>query len=271
MSQTVRFSLLGPVQVTVDGATRPLKGPKVNALLSLLLLNRGHVVDVETLIDELWEREPPRHAVSTVRTHVYHLRRFLAEQAGPGADAMLATRPPGYTAVLEPGLLDTEVFTRLVDDGRRLLAEGRNREAAEAGLAALRTWQGRPLENVAAGRLLRGHVRRLEELRIQAVEQRIEARMRLGEHRSLVPELRDLVAAHPLNEWFHARLIEALHLSGRRADALVAFLEVRAVLDEELGVAPSAELRALQHRVLAEDAPRAAGRDARRAVLTAAP
>ncbi|WP_067975119.1 AfsR/SARP family transcriptional regulator [Nocardiopsis trehalosi] len=266
MSQEFRFSLLGPVRVTAGGTEHPLRGPKANALLALLLLNRSHVVDVATLVDELWEHDPPRHAVSTVRTHVYHLRRALG---AAGVGGVLATRPPGYTAEIGPDRLDTEVFTRLVADGRRALAAGRHRDAADSSAAALRAWRGRPLENVAGGRLLRGHVRRLEELRVQALEQRVEARMRMGEHRALVPELRDLVAAHPLNEWFHARLIEALHRSGRRADALVAFLEVREVLDAELGVPPSAELHALQHSILADDPHPGAG--ARRAVLAAAP
>ncbi|RCV48318.1 transcriptional regulator [Marinitenerispora sediminis] len=224
----------------------------MSRVLALLLFRRDQLVEVEALVDELWGDRPPRRAVSTVRTHIYHLRRFLEGAAGRAAGELLTTRPQGYLLRLGPDRVDAEVFTRLVESGRDLLAEGRYAEASRDSRTALEMWRGRPLENTAAGALLHGHVRRLEELRIQALEQRVEADMRLGRHRELVPELRDLVAAHPLNEWFHARLIEALRRSGRRADALRAFEELSAVLAAELGLRPTGELLDLHRRIRAD-------------------
>ncbi|MFC7331451.1 AfsR/SARP family transcriptional regulator [Marinactinospora rubrisoli] len=249
MPTTIRFSVLGAPQLTVDGVPHPPRGPKLSRVLALLLFRRDQLVEVEALVDELWGDRPPRRAVSTVRTHIYHLRKFLEHSAGRDAGDLLATRPQGYLLRLGPDRLDADVFARLVESGRTLLAHGRPAEAARAGRVALDMWRGRPLGNTAVGTLLRGHVHRLEELRIQALEQRVEADMRLGRHRELVPELRGLVAAYPLNEWFHARLIEALQRSGRRADALRAFGELSTVLSTELGLRPSGEVRELYRSI----------------------
>ncbi|TDQ48479.1 AfsR/SARP family transcriptional regulator [Actinorugispora endophytica] len=255
----IGFSVLGGLRMTVDGAVHEPRGPKVNSLLAVLLLRLGRTVDVGSLVDELWEDDPPRRPVTTLRTHVYHLRRFLGGAAGRRGEELLATRRSGYLLRAEPHRLDSEVFTRMAGTGRALLGQGRHAEAARNARAALELWRGRPLENASAGPLLRGQARRLDELRLQVVEQRIEAEMRLGAHRELVSELRGLVSDHPLNEWFHARLIEALERSGRRADAVRAFHELCAVLDAELGVGPSEELRGLHHRILTgAPSPRAA-------------
>ncbi|MCG3041310.1 AfsR/SARP family transcriptional regulator [Streptomyces sp. S1A] len=248
------FRILGPLETFSDSAVHRPGGPKVRALLALLAVRANDIVEMDTLVEELWGDAPPPTAVSTVRTHVYHLRQELERALGPEAVRDLvvtgATGATGYSLRLQPGQLDLDAFTRLYEQGRAELRTGHREAALECLDAALGLWRGRTLADVAHGRVLAGHVARIDELRVRAQELRIEAAMRLGHHRELVPELRRLVATHPLNEWLHARLIDALHRSGRRGDALRAFHHVRAVLSEELGLEPSEDLRRLQHHIL---------------------
>lgn len=250
-----RFRTLGGLAVREGGAEHAPRGPKLGVLLALLVLRPGRTVGMDALVDELWGEHPPRGAVGTVRTHVYHLRRALREDLGEGADRFLVTRPPGYAADIGPEEVDATRFVRAADRARLLLAEGRaDRAHTEAG-AGLDLWQGRPLADVRTGRALSGMVQRLDEVRLQLLTVRIEARMLQGRYTELLPELRDLVAAHPLNEPFHAFLIEALYRSGRRGDALGAFRRLSSVLEEELGLQPSERVRRLRHTILTEAAP----------------
>ncbi|WP_103936945.1 AfsR/SARP family transcriptional regulator [Thermomonospora echinospora] len=245
------FRILGSLELNAAGAVHPLRGPKIGKVLALLLVHANQVVDIDTLIEELWDAEPPVTAVSTVRTHVYHLRRRLEQVLGPHeAESMLLTRPPGYLLRLREDQLDADRFARLHREGQTLLGEGRAQDAMDRLDQALGLWRGQVLADVAKGRRLSGQAARLTELRTRCLELRIDAAMRLGRHRELVPDLRDLVAAHPLNEWFHARLIVALNKAGRRGEALRAFHDLRDVLGEELGLEPSDELRRLQRDIL---------------------
>ncbi|MDA2809377.1 AfsR/SARP family transcriptional regulator [Nocardiopsis sp. RSe5-2] len=256
---TPRFRTLGGLAVREGGAEHAPRGPKLGALLALLVLRPGRTVGMDALVDELWGDHPPRGAVATVRTHVYHLRRALREDLGEGADRFLVTRPPGYAADIVPEEVDATRFTRAAERARLLLAEGRaDRAYTEAG-AGLELWRGRPLADVRTGRALSGVAQRLEEVRLQLLTVRIEARMLQGRYTELLPELRDLVAAHPLNEPFHAFLIEALHRSGRRGDALGAFHRLSSVLDEELGLEPSERARRLRQVILTDPVPGRAG------------
>lgn len=237
------FSVLGPLRITAGGVAQTLRGPMVNKVMALLLLRAGQVVDVDLLVDELWEEDPPRWAVSTVRTHVYHLRRQLDTVLDVPAGRLLRTRRSGYVLDAAPERVDAERFVRSVREGRRLLAQGRPSKAAAACREGLSLWQGSALSGVYPGRVLAGHVHYLEEQRLQAHRLCVEADAQLGRHAELVPELRTLVADHPLDEWFHHSLIEALQESGRRGEALVAFRRLRTLLREELGLEPSADLR----------------------------
>ncbi|MEV5613808.1 AfsR/SARP family transcriptional regulator [Streptomyces sp. NPDC052225] len=250
---TLALRILGPLEaVGTGGLTHRPRGPKVGKLLALLAVRAHDIVEVDTLVDELWDDAPPPTAVSTVRTHIYHLRQELERALGPGiARGVITTEATGYSLRTEPGMLDLETFTRLHAQGSAELRAGRRERALERLDAALGLWRGRTLADVAQGRVLAGHAARIDELRVRAQELRIEAAMGLGLHRELVPELRHLIAVDPLNEWLHARLIDALHRCGRRGDALRAFHDVRAVLAEELGLEPSADLRRLQHDILA--------------------
>ncbi|GAA0677746.1 AfsR/SARP family transcriptional regulator [Kitasatospora atroaurantiaca] len=249
----IHFGVLGALELTTDQGDRTPRGPKVRKVLALLLLNANQVVSVDALTTELWDGEPPNAALSTVRTHVYHLRRLLAEADPDGAEEageLIVTRPPGYLLRLRDNQLDLRLFGRLVSQGRALIDERRLAEARERLDQALSLWRGLPLADVLPGQLLTGHISGLAELRTQALELRIDVDLRLGRHRELVAELRDLVAAHPLNEWYHARLIDALHRSGRRGDALAAVDDLRTLLDRELGLQPSREIRQLQYEIL---------------------
>ncbi|MBB4918523.1 BTAD domain-containing putative transcriptional regulator [Streptosporangium saharense] len=248
----INFSILGSFELRTRQGVWVPRGPKVRRLLALLLLRPGQVVDIDTLAEELWDGAPPRTVVATIRTHVYHLRQMMAKESGePGLADLLTTEPTGYQLRVTEDQVDVRHFQRLVADGRTALVAGRTAEAAHLLREALGMWRGAPLTNVPLGPVLTRHVAHLEEKRMRAMELSVEADMRLGLHRELIPDLRGLVASNLLNEWFHARLIEALHLSGRRGEALLAFRDLRRVLHEELGLEPSAELQRLHHEILA--------------------
>ncbi|MFE2285200.1 BTAD domain-containing putative transcriptional regulator [Streptomyces sp. NPDC059443] len=244
--------ILGPLEAFNGPSAHRPRGPKVRKLLALLAVRAGDIVEVDTLVEELWDGAPPSTAVSTVRTHIYHLRQELErELAGTAVRDVVATEGTGYSLRLAPGRLDLEQFTQLYGQARTKLRAGDPEAALEKLDTALGLWRGRALADVAQGRVLAGHGVRIEELHSRARELRIEAIMILGQHREAVPELFRMVAMDPLNEWLHARLIDALYRSGRRGEALRAFHHVRDVLAEELGLEPSDDLRRLQHHILA--------------------
>jgi DNA-binding SARP family transcriptional activator len=241
------------MEVRSSGERYSPRGPKVRAVLALLLLGGNQVVDVNTLATDLWDGAAPEGMLTTLRTHVYHLRKMLRTESGtPALADRLITRPSGYLFELERDELDSEVFSRLVARGRTLLHEGWAEDAAQTLRTALALWRGPALTDVVAGRVLSRHVVSLDELRLVALEARIEADLLLGRHRELVPELRGLVTGHPLNEWLRARLVEALHRCGRRDDALAVIRDLRAVLNEELGLELSGEIARLQQEILTD-------------------
>lgn len=256
-----RFEVLGPLEVYCHGRRHTPSAPKLRRVLGLLLLRFNSVVSTDAVITELWDDEPPVSAMTTTHTYIYHLRKLLSADS----QELLVTKPPGYLLSLDWEQLDANVYERLIEQGTRLLERGHAREASDRLREAQRLWKGPPLANTPCGRLLRGQTVRLEELRIRAIEARIEADMRIGRERMLVGELRSLVALHPLNEWFHARLIEVLHRSGRRAEALEAYQTLRRTLKDELGLEPAPELRKLQSEILTTN-----GSRSRKGVGTAA-
>jgi DNA-binding SARP family transcriptional activator len=244
----ITYQLLGPVVVRTSGGRRTPRGPKIGKVLALLALRPGAVVGVRSIAEELWEERPPRSALTTVRTHVYHLRRALGDAPEAGR---IHTEPTGYRLAVDPSAVDAEVFTAAVGRGRALLASGAATEAAGVLRESLAMWRGPALADLDPGPVLARYVHHLEELRLAAMELRIEADLRLGRHRELVAELRALVVSHPLHEWFHARLIEALHRCGRRGEALRAYQDLRGLLRRELGVEPSVDLQHLRRDLLA--------------------
>jgi DNA-binding SARP family transcriptional activator len=225
----VEFLILGPVDVLDGGRAVPLPAGKPVALLRALLLNPNRVVSVEDLIDELWGEDPPETAAKALQGHVSQLRKAL------GADR-LSTKPPGYRLRVDEGELDLDRFEQLVRDGRERLAAGDAKAASRELESALGLWRG-----PAPG---------LEERRLAALENRIEADLVLGRHAQLVPELETLVARDPLQERLRGQLILALYRSGRQADALEQYRQTRETLVDQLGIEPSEALQELHRAIL---------------------
>ncbi|MGI5499845.1 BTAD domain-containing putative transcriptional regulator [Lentzea sp. CA-135723] len=239
----MRFLVLGPLEARTGGEPQPLGGPRQRAVLAALLLRANQVVSVEYLADAAWDR-PPARPEGNLRTYVSGLRRHLGAEAD-----RLVTRPGGYLLRVEEAELDLLEFDRLA--ARAQGAED-PRSVADLLGRALRLWRGRPFEGLAAGPALAAEAAGLEERYHGLVCDYVAARFLLGEHTDVVPELRRLTAAHPLREQLWSDLVTALHRSGRRADALAAYQEVRALLDRELGVAPGARLVRAHADVLAD-------------------
>jgi WD40 repeat protein/DNA-binding SARP family transcriptional activator len=250
----MRFHVLGPLEVEADDGPLVLGGPKERLLLALLLTRPNQVVSVEALVGGLWGEQPPATAAKTLQSHVKRLRRALEPGRARGAAGeVLVTRQPGYLLRVAPRALDATRFEELTAQARRALAEG---QADAAGLLlreALGLWRGQAFEEFLDADVAVAEADRLAELRRVAVEDRIEADLRLGRHRQLVAELEGLVREHPLRERLWAQLLLALYRAGRQADALLAYQRARSILVEELGIDPGAELRRLHTAVLAQD------------------
>jgi WD40 repeat protein/DNA-binding SARP family transcriptional activator len=247
----LEFRILGPLSVRVDGETVPVGGPKQRALLALLLLSANRVVSRERLIEELFVEQSLTSADHALRNHVSRLRKVLSPAAG--GEPRLVARSPGYLLRVEPGELDLERFERLVAAGRESLAAGDTVAAAEALCAAMDLWEGRPLADLELEPFARVEIERLEELRLAAVEERIDAELALGRQLALVPELEALATEHPYRERFRAQLMLALYRSGRQAEGLAVYRQTRTLLRDELGLEPDVELQELERAILLQD------------------
>ncbi|MDI3422609.1 AfsR/SARP family transcriptional regulator [Streptomyces luteolus] len=237
--------------LTDDGRSLELNASKTGQVIALLLVRCQETVSSDTLLEELWGQRLPRSARTTLQTYVYLARQmFDRKLAGLPGREVLVTRPPGYAILAAEDSVDAKRFERLVTEGKGLLDGGRPDGAMARLDEALELWRGPAFSGLAMGRVLSAHLTHLREVRIRAISLRVEALRRLGYYHELVPELSSLVAFHPLNEHFHAWLIEALYKTGRRADALLAYHQLRTVLDQELGVEPSPVIRQLQYEVL---------------------
>ena len=242
----VEYRILGPLEASVDGRPLGLGGARQRALLAILLTRANEVVSSDRLIEELWGGRPPETAANAVQGYVYQLRKIL------GADA-IATRANGYAIAVGDDGLDLHRLERLMDEGREALESGNAAHAASVLRDALALWRGRPLADFEFEPFAQAEIARLEELRLAALERRMEADLRLGRHLDLVPELETLVARHPLRERFRGQLMLALYRSGRQADALAAYRATREALVDTLGIEPSPWLSALEHAILAQD------------------
>src|SRR5437667_3909187 len=224
----MEFRILGRIEVTEDDRPLALGAAKQRALLALLLLRANEVVSSDRLVDELWGERPPAKAAKNVQVYVSQLRRLLG-------DGRLETHGHGYLLRVEPGALDAERFQTLLDEGREALAAGEVERAAETLHTALAVWRGAALADVAYEQFAQPEIARLEELRLVALEERIEADLALGRHVALVAELEGLVREEPLRERPRAQLMLALYRSGRQAEALEAYQDARRLLVDEVG------------------------------------
>jgi YVTN family beta-propeller protein len=243
--RTLEFSVLGPVEARRDGTRVDLGSRKQRAVLAVLLLNANRVVSAERLIDELWGATPPGTARSALQVYVAGLRKALGGDA-----ASLRTVAPGYLLALEPGSTDLDRFEALRAAAR---TSGDDEQAAALLHDALALWRDRPLADLDGEPFAEEAGARLDELRLAALEERIDADLALGRHSTLVAELDALVAEHPYRERFRRQLMLALYRSGRQADALAAYWAAREASIEGLGLEPGPELRALERAVLEQD------------------
>lgn len=242
-SGALEFRLLGPVSVTRAGAALPLHGMKIHTVLAVLLLARGTLVADGRLSAALWGDAPPPTSNSQIYTYVSRLRKIL------GDAVQISRKGPGYVLDVQDAEVDLFSFERLDRLGRRALEDHHHEEAGRLLGSALDCWSGHALDNVT-DHLLQSERPRLEFLRAEALEHRVQADLALGRHRSLVPELLSLVARFPMEENLRAHLITALHRSDRQAEAVQVYGEGRRILDEQLGVAPGQQLSGAYLRML---------------------
>jgi DNA-binding SARP family transcriptional activator len=242
----LEFRILGPLEVWYRERRFTLAGQKRRALLAFLLLNANRVVASDHLIDALWGEDPPETGAKALQMQVTELRKALAV----ASDSVVVTRPPGYLVDVEPGALDLERFETLAEEGRLALARGTPAEAAERLREALALWRGPPLAEFSFAPFARAAAGRLEELRLAALEKRIEADLALGRHGDIVAELEELITDHPFRERLRGQLMLALYRAGRQADALSLYQETRRELADELGIEPGHALRDLHKAIL---------------------
>jgi len=236
------FRLLGPFEASEEGRPLALPPGKPSALLARLLLDAGRVVSAEALVDALWA-VPPASAPKVLQAHVSQLRKVLGRER-------IETHPPGYRLVADPGEVDLRRFETLTETGYAVREPARR---AELLREALSLWRGPALAEFRQEPFALGAARRLAELRLTALERRIEAELELGEHARLAGELEELVAEEPLREPLRAALMLALYRSGRQAEALERYREGRRALVEQLGIEPGPALQELERAILRQD------------------
>lgn len=245
----MRVCVLGPLEISDGGDTRRVGAAKQRGLLAALVVRAGSPVSVDRLVEELWDESVPASAVNLIQGYVGRLRRAMGDRNG----TLLRTQAPGYRLVLSDGELDVRRFETLIARGRSALGDGDCRLASQLLVEAQRLWRGEPFTDVPATAAVRAETDRLEQLRLTALEARIDADLGLGRSAELVPELQMLTAAHPWLERFWAQLMLALCRCGRQAEALAAYRRLHRLLDDELGVEPSAPVRDLHQRILTDD------------------
>ncbi|HEY6778444.1 MAG TPA: BTAD domain-containing putative transcriptional regulator, partial [Thermoleophilaceae bacterium] len=244
------FRILGPLEVLDEGRAVTLGGTKQRALLALFLVHANETLATDRLIDELWGERPPANAAKTVQMQVSRLRKALA--AGAAGDLVM-TRERGYELRLDPEQLDSHRFERLIAEGTSELAAGRPERAVQTLERALSLWRDAPLADLAYEPFAQGEIARLEDLRVGALEQLVEAKLALGRHAEVIGQLETLIAEHPYRERLRAQLMLAYYRCERQADALQAYQDARRQLVEELGIEPGERLRELERAVLAHD------------------
>jgi DNA-binding SARP family transcriptional activator len=240
---TFDFRILGPLEIEGDAGPVALGGQKQRALLAVLLLHAGRVVPTDRLIHELWGERPPSTASNALQNAVSQLRKAIGPET-------LQTRAPGYVLAVEAGQIDAGRFEAALAPARRAAPE----ERARLLRAALEMWRGPALAEFAFESFAQGEIHRLEELRLAAIEHRIEADIECGRFADVVPELEALVAEHPHRETQQKLLMLALYRAGRQVEALDAYQSARARLVDELGIEPSEELRRLHAAILRQEA-----------------
>jgi predicted ATPase/DNA-binding SARP family transcriptional activator len=237
--------MLGPIEVVLDGPPLSVKGKKPRALLALLLMRRNELVPTELLIEDLWGDKAPATAGNTLQVYVSQLRKIV--------DDRVAREGSAYRLRVEPDELDAERFERLAEEGDAALRRRSFREAAELLAEGLGLWRGPALADLRYESFAQGEIARLDELRLVANENRIEAELGLGRQDQAIGELEALIAEHPARERLRSLHMLALYRAGRQADALDAYRAARQTLLDDLGLEPGPELRELEQAILRQD------------------
>jgi DNA-binding SARP family transcriptional activator len=240
----MQVRLLGPIEVAVGGLVRPVRGLRRKAVLAMLGLHPGRIVSSDRLIDAVWEQDAPTTALNTLQRQISYLRDLLE------AKDTIVARAPGYRLDLGNEATDVLTAERLIRAGKAATDPIRTVEHLRAALAL---WRGRPLAEVTALRWFGEQAERLDKIEHEAMQALAEARLELGEHQPLIPELERLIADRPLDEGLHRLLMIALYRSDRQAASLEIFQQLRRVLAEELGIDPSPSLRELETAILRHD------------------
>ncbi|MEU0899344.1 AfsR/SARP family transcriptional regulator [Streptomyces massasporeus] len=253
--------LLGPLTVSTSKRESSPSSNKEKQLLALLLLNLPHVTSTGLIIDELWTENPPKSSMTTLQTYILHLRRFLAESMGVPARTVakeyLVHRSGGYILASSQVDLDVDEFRALERRAHREMDRSDYEEAVKSTESALALWRGQALMDVQAGQYIQAEVHGLEQARLSLIEAKIEAELALGRDRKVLGELSTLVTRYPLHEGLNSSYIRALANSGYRTKALEVYRDLHAVMVDQVGLEPSAELRGLHEAILTERLPRA--------------
>jgi len=247
----LEFGLLGPLTATRAHTPLRLGGRQQRAVLALLLVEAGALVSTDRIVDVLWGERVPKGAIATLHTYVSHLRDLL--EPGRPRGALVATEPTGYWLCVDPSRIDAAIFEQRARSGRIRFEAGRLADASAELTAALELWRGPVLEDLGDYEFARVEATRLEELRLAALDTRVEADLLLGRHAGLVAELDELTAAHPTRERPHAQRMLALYRCGRQAEALAGYHRLREALADELGIDPGPAIRELHQRMLRHD------------------
>ena len=218
-----RFRILGPLEVRAGEGWTKIGAAKQRSVLATLLLRPGEPVSTDVLIDEVWPEKPPAKAANLLSVYVHHLRKRIGDAGG----RVLVTRAPGYQLVLGPGELDADQFAGLVTEGRQALASGAPDRAVDLLTEALELWRGPALADVPATALVAAEADRLGQSRLEALELRAEASLACGRFAQVLPEVRRLLADHPLQEKLWALQMRALYGAGRQAEALEVYEQAR--------------------------------------------
>jgi DNA-binding SARP family transcriptional activator len=242
------YRILGPLEALDGERGLSLGGSRQRAVLAFFLLHGNEAVTRDVIVDELWGEEAPPTAVKVLQNCISALRKEL-----PGGAETLRTVGGAYELHVEPGELDRDRFERLLAEGRAALAAGDDADAARHLRSGLALWRGSALSDFSYERFAEDEIKRLEELRVAAIEDRIEADLALGRHGELVPELEGLTNKHPLRERLRGQLMLALYRSGRQAEALEAYRAARRTLLAELGIEPGRALHELERAILAQE------------------
>jgi DNA-binding SARP family transcriptional activator len=240
------YRILGPLEAFDRDRQLPLGGARQRAVLALLLLHGNETLTRDVIVDELWGENAPPTAAKVLQNCVSALRKELPPDT-------IRTVAGAYGIALEADELDRDRFERLLAEGRAALESGDHAEALDQLRGALGLWRGAPLSDLSYEPFAQDEIKRLEELHVGALEDRIEAELALGHHDELVPELEGLVSRHPLRERLRAQLMLALYRAGRQAEALEAYRAARRTLLAELGIEPGRALRDLEHAILEQD------------------